>query len=1033
MAAKKPTVKSLTIQQNTERTVLAQWTWDDTANKKYFDHYEYKWFYTAGDAWLEGGKGSTNCRAITFDPPSQARKVQFAVAPVSTKKKVESQSSTPTYNTSYTTVPTTNIFQSGISSILDSPLISNNNITSGTVSQFISLLDGKSLTSKFYLALRSYIRDAGLANGKPYFGEATQIYSGVNAGTYTGDPNNYILISDIDSVTDIQKCLQKGWLTSKNIKSVLEYMSDNEAKTNTTQQTQQTQQTRQSSSSGTTTKEVSYFATVWSSYKVFTIPATQQIIYPNMLSAPTIQRAWNGTSVKVGGSVSDVHTMYVRLAVLRDNSKSLGTVDIKVASNQWSFTGSKSTKPAIEKGHSYKFKVMAASAKPGSKGCHWSNGNSDQSGFSEWSEEVATGQVSMYKIRGKYGLQKLEVYSDYNGEGYAVRVYWTVPDKSSLVNHYQIQYTTDIHYFNQSSNLVTSIDTTDNSPLVNSWIIDSLTTGTYYVRLRALDVNGTYGDWSNTRQITVGEAPSAPSAWQNYSVAKRTQNVDLQFTHNSKDGSPIRAYTIQYMLGTVLEGGFSAIGNMDSWGEGPFGQKEFTVSNYSPTGENTTQTKRINPFELIGGSDSIDDAYAAPFRWRVKTKGVYREYSPWSSVNTITILPNNSINLLLLQNGSNLPMINNTQYARYSTSNTVHSLESLPFTLYAEYEGARWIERQVIITALDSYETYIGGEKTTINKGQTVYKDYYANTSGNLDYDYFESEISYGSLSLENNMPYRVTITYVDIYGNTTIDKEVFITDFEDGDAPSLDLTIEYNEATAFFASITAAAYTTEVDDETGDEFKEYWDKYVIDVYRSMVDGELVRITDEAVSNGSTITDPHPHMDYARYRVVITDSETGLQYSEDVIGDYQGVIGVILQWDESYDSYDNPYIFESDSYDMPSNDGWNGTALHLMYNITKTEDRDLEVDLIKYIGRESPVSYYGTQINETANWKTEIPKTDTSTLEALRHLGRYRGDVYVRESSGNGYWANVKVSLSDDYDKVVIPVSLKITRVEGGA
>lgn len=1027
MGAKKPTVKSLTIQQNTERTVLAQWTWDDTANKKYFDHYEYKWFYTAGDAWLEGGKGSTNCRAITFDPPSQARKVQFAVAPVSTKKKVESQSSTPTYNTSYTTTPTTNAFQSGISSILDSPLISNNNITSGTVSQFISLLDGKNLTSKFYPALRKFIKDAGLSNGKDYLGQDPNWYQGVLT-----NQEEFIYISDINSVSDIQKCLQKGWLTSKNIKSVLEYMSDNESKTNTT-----TQQTQQSSSGTTTTKEVSYFATVWSSYKVFTIPATQQITYPAMPSIPTIQRVWNGTSVKVGGSVSDAHTKYVRLAVLRDGNKSLGVVDIKVTNNEWSFTGSKSTKPAIVKGHFYKFKVMAASAKPGSKGCHYSNGDSDQSGYSEWSEVVATGQVSMYKIRGNYGQKKLEVYSDYNGDGYAIRVSWYVPDRSSLVKRYQIQYATNKDYFDHNNNLVTSVDTTDNStdnsPLVNSWVIDSLSTGTYFVRLRALDVNDTYGDWSNVRQITVGEAPSAPSAWQNYSVVKRTQNVDLQFTHNSKDGSPIRAYTIQYMLGTVLEGGFSAIGNMNSWGEGLFGQKEFTVSNYSPTGENTTQSKRINPFELIGGSDYMNDTDTGEFRWRVKTKGVYREYSPWSSVNTITILPNNSINLLLLQNGSNLPTINNGQYARYSTSNTVHSLESLPFTLHAEYEGARWIERQVIITALDSYETYIGGEKTTINKGQTVYKDYFANTSGNLDYDYFESEISYGSLSLENNIPYRVTITYVDIYGNTTVDKEVFITDFEDGEAPSLDLTIEYNEATAFFASITAAAYTTEVDDETGDEFKEYWDKYVIDVYRSMVDGKLVRITDEAVSNGSTITDPHPHMDYARYRVVITDSETGLQYSEDVIGDYQGVIGVILQWDESYDSYDNPYIFESDSYDMPSNESWNGTALHLIYNITKTEDRDLEVDLIKYIGRESPVSYYGTQINETANWKTEIPKTDTSTLEALRHLGRYRGDVYVRESSGNGYWANVKVSLSDDYDKVVIPVSLKITRVEGGA
>ena len=63
----------------------------------------------------------------------------------------------------------------------------------------------------------------------------------------------------------------------------------------------------------------------------------------------------------------------------------------------------------------------------------------------------------------------------------------------------------------------------------------------------------------------------------------------------------------------------------------------------------------------------------------------------------------------------------------------------------------------------------------------------------------------------------------------------------------------------------------------------------------------------------------------------------------------------------------------------------------------------------------------------------DIPKTDTETLYAIRRLARYMGDVYVREPSGSGYWANIKVSYNQNHDSLVIPISFSITRVEGGA
>lgn len=50
----------------------------------------------------------------------------------------------------------------------------------------------------------------------------------------------------------------------------------------------------------------------------------------------------------------------------------------------------------------------------------------------------------------------------------------------------------------------------------------------------------------------------------------------------------------------------------------------------------------------------------------------------------------------------------------------------------------------------------------------------------------------------------------------------------------------------------------------------------------------------------------------------------------------------------------------------------------------------------------------------------------------LRRLAIYTGDVYVREPSGSGYWASISVSISQTHCEVSIPVSLDITRVEGG-
>lgn len=200
-----------------------------------------------------------------------------------------------------------------------------------------------------------------------------------------------------------------------------------------------------------------------------------------------------------------------------------------------------------------------------------------------------------------------------------------------------------------------------------------------------------------------------------------------------------------------------------------------------------------------------------------------------------------------------------------------------------------------------------------------------------------------------------------------------------------------------------------------------------LSVYRREFDGSFTELTTGLENTyGTTIVDPHPALDFARYRIVATDTETGSVGYYDLPGYPTGCNAVIIQWDEAWSS------FETSEEDALAQPPWSGSLLKLPYNIDVSDSCKPDVSLVKYVGREHPVSYYGTQLDFTASWSTTIDKQDKETVYALRRLQRWPGDVYVREPSGTGYWANVGVSFSQKHCETTIPVTLDITRVEGG-
>lgn len=213
---------------------------------------------------------------------------------------------------------------------------------------------------------------------------------------------------------------------------------------------------------------------------------------------------------------------------------------------------------------------------------------------------------------------------------------------------------------------------------------------------------------------------------------------------------------------------------------------------------------------------------------------------------------------------------------------------------------------------------------------------------------------------------------------------------------------------------------------EESPEVRTLVDNVELSVYRKNDDGTFVKI-DENIPNNQTIyvTDPHPNLGGAEYRIVATNTEFGTTTYYDPPPIDMKCTDIILQWDESYGNRPN----NGETRDFISE---MGNIVRLPYNVDVSESANIENETVKYIGRKDPVSYYGTQTGYTATWNTEIPKYDKETIKMLRKLQVFPGDVYVREPNGTGYWAHVTVTFPINHCALTVSVSLNITRVEGG-
>lgn len=584
------------------------------------------------------------------------------------------------------------------------------------------------------------------------------------------------------------------------------------------------------------------------------------------------------------------------------------------------------------------------------------------SNWSEFSSSVKTAPAKPEKYNSIRALSSTSVALDWSGVSNATK--------------YNVQYTKNKMYFDSNTSEVQTV-TLDATEGWSHAEITNLETGKeWFFRVNAENDQGA-SYWMDPISIVIGKKPGPPTTWSSTTTAITGEPLTLYWAHNAEDGST-QTYAELELIFKLND-------------DDPGVKETHTIKNENIDNEDEKDKT------LFYSVDTTEYDEGSKIEWRVRTAGATKEYGDWSIQRTVDIYAKPTLALSMTD----------------VDSTAIETLVSFPFYISALAGPSTQapIGYHLSVVSNETYNTvdYIGNPRI-VNTGEVLYSKYFDITEPLL------VEMSPGNLDLENGINYTINCTVSMNSGLTAEDTLNFNVSWTDEQyEPDAEIGID--------TDVYSATITPYCKDEEG----LLLDDILLSVYRREFDGSFTEIERNIENNMSTtIIDPHPSLDYARYRIVVTSKTTGAVSFYDVPGYPVNCTSVIIQWNEEWSNFDPSA--EDELQEPP----WVGSLLKLPYNIDISDSNDIDVSLVEYIGRSHPVSYYGTHIGTKSTWNMDIPKDDIDTIYALRRLAKYTGDVYVREPSGSGYWASISVSFSKKHCVLTIPITLSITRVEGG-
>ena len=693
---------------------------------------------------------------------------------------------------------------------------------------------------------------------------------------------------------------------------------------------------------------------------------------PGLPSDPDFQIDNNNVMTVTFNNIDEkINADSIEIAVYQDNTLKYSTSKVSI-NKETNFAKYVAT---VDPGHYYKIRCRAVR---GTIYGGWTNFSSN-----EQSCPVAPSEISTLRVQS---------ISDQGNKTYNVFIEW--PEEKTAKT-YEVQWTTNVEYFDKSSNV--SSQTTEEGKGPRLLLTDIEAGHEYFFRVRSINDKGNSLNWTPIKSLLLGSKPSAPTTWSNVSSAILGEDLNLYWTHNATDGSLERYARLYFKI-------------IDSAHPEKEPQEIYkTIKNEKPEDEQSS-----NSVYTINTSDEewsslLEDGFT--LKWKVQTTGISNEYSDFSIEREINIYSKPEVVL---------DIINKDEVSQ-------EEINRFPFYLSVLAKPATQtpISYYIEIIANEGYNIADNiGEIKTVNPGDKVYQKYYDPMNQTNPWR-FLLELTPFSVDLQNDINYTVNVTVSMNSGLNAMTSKSFDVIFDDlGYTPSGNVIIDKNTLTA-----NIHPYCMENYEEDGETKQKFSENCKLSVYRREYDGSFTEIATEIDNDENTyVMDPHPALDYARYRIVAKTNDTGLVTYSDIEAVPVNEPSIVIQWSEKWTNFD----YDSDDEDSKLEVPWAGSMVKLPYNVDTTESKSVEVSLVEYAGRKHPVSYYGTQLGEKSTMNTVIPADDKELLYALRRLSRWTGDVYIREPSGTGYWANVTVSISKTHREVTIPISLTVTRVEGG-
>lgn len=791
--------------------------------------------------------------------------------------------------------------------------------------------------------------------------------------------------------------------------------------------------------------ETNYWDASWSDVKTWTVttplgvPGTPSVEINKFKLTATLD------NIDIDGAT------HIEFQVIKDNSSSpFATKKAAITTSHASYAFT------IGAGSQYKVRCRAYNSK-----------NKTYSDWSKYSSNEGTIPSAPGSITEIKALSETSVY-----------ISWEAVENAT---GYGIEYTTKKMYFDSSTE-VKSMTVTDATTHAE---VTGMSSGEeYFFRVKATNSEGDSG-WSEIKSVVIGETPAAPTTWSSTTTAATGNPVTLYWVHNAADGSSqtyaelqlyigdtLEEYTIKnsededekdknsqwvldtsnYVEGTSVKWRVRTAGITKEYGEWSI---QRSIDIYAPaTLEMSITNNSGNLVETLTSFPFYVKAIAGPktqapigYHLSIKSNEIYETVDNIGNSKTINkdeevyakYFDTNQALLAELSAGS-IDLENNVEY-------TVTCTVSMNSGLTAEATSTftvNWVEAQYIPNAeigLDE-DTMTANIRPYCENGELVY--YQVNTETVL----YKKTDTVFDFAFGEPVSDVTTTTGEQVYdGMSTSGYSGYFCPVDNGETVYYKVVIEPGVCVKSSTVLTSAwgnpisgAKTTtgeQVYDgvtTAGDsvfycivEEKTPVTGVLLSVYRREFDGSFTELaTGLSSSKTTTIVDPHPALDYARYRIVAITEDTGAVGYYDLPGYPVGGKAVIIQWDEDWSSFETS---EADELEQPP---WSGSMLKLPYNIDVSDSHSPDISLIEYAGRSHPVSYYGTQLGTTATWNLEIEKDDKETLYGLRRLARWMGDVYVREPSGSGYWASITVSFSQKHCELTIPVTLSISQVEGG-